>query len=131
MSIEESLATLAATSERAAAALERLAAAMEGGHQVDTAFPDPAEEPVTKKPATKKTEKPADPEPEPVEESDPLDEGEEKAEVFTEDQVRKALKDYRDINGTDATMVILAKYGAKGMGSLKPEDYAAVMEAVR
>lgn len=138
MSIEDTLAAILAAQERTATAMEALLAFTQG--QTALSFPGstgeapPAEEkkPTTRKAPAKKEEEPAPPpaaeEPDPLDDADPLDEAE---ETFTEDQVRAALKDYRDINGGDAVMAILEKHGAKGMGSLKKEHYAAVMKEVR
>lgn len=94
---------------------------------VERQDPPPAEEP----PA----EEPEAPAADPLDDDMGLDDEPEAPaeEKFTEDQVRKALKNYRDINGSDATMKALKDHGggATGMGSLKPEFYGAVMKAIR
>lgn len=141
MSIEENLARLADAQERTATAIEAvlaiLASAPTGGVVV-------AKAPTTRKAPPKATDTPPpaeeqqpDPEPEkdPLDEGDPLDDAPAEPEVkkWTEDEVRAALKSYREINGGDAVMTVLEEHGggAKGMGSLKPEFYAAVMKEVR
>lgn len=113
----------------------------------------PAEEAPKDKPAStgsrrqaknvEREDKPEPPAPEPEPEEQPAEddmglddpEDEQPAEPeepsFTEDEVRKALKNFRDINGSDAVMKVLKDHGASGMGSLKPEQYASVMKAVR
>jgi hypothetical protein len=74
----------------------------------------PAEEPEAEEP--------------PVEEADPLEEPEAPpAKEPTSDDVKAALANYRNINGTPAMMKLFAKYGASGMGTLKPEDYAGII----
>lgn len=139
MSIEKDLAALAANTGRIADALEKLmsSTAFTPGGVVET---PPAEEPKT--PAStgsrrqtknvEREEKQPDPEPE-VEERDPLDDDieEEPAATFTADEVRSALKTYRDVEGDAAMMAVLKSFGATGMGSLKESDYAAVMAKVR
>lgn len=90
--------------------------------------PEPEPEPQVEEPAAQE-EQPADDLglDDPEDAADPIDE----EPKFTEDDVRKALKNYRDINGADAVMAILKEHGASGMGSLKPEHYASVMKLVR
>ena len=149
MSIEDALANMVAAQTRTANALEDILAVLKAGGTAtvsDAAKQEAADAIDAKVAAAKKTTadaaaqkkadeaaaaKKAEEEAAKQDEVDPLDEAEEKAEEFTEDQVRKALKDYRDINGADAVMAILGKHGAKGMGTLKVEDYAAVMKEVR
>jgi hypothetical protein len=97
----------------------------------EPAVEEPAvEEPAVEEPAVEEpaVEEPAVEEPE----LDPLDATSETEEVtFTEEEVRKALKTYRDIESSAAAMLVLKKFGADGMGSLKKSDYAAVMALVR
>lgn len=134
MSIEQIMTRQAEATERVAAALEAMLKQL-GASPAQAAATAAA---AVEKQAAKKAEKPApeptpEPEPEPEPEVDPLDEGEPavEEETFTEDQVRQACKDYREINGSDAIMAILKKHGASGLGSLKPEHYASVMKEVR
>ena len=66
-----------------------------------------------------------------VEEPDPLD-AKPAGKAITEDEVRVALKNYRDIEGSAAMMEILTKHGkAASMAELKEENYAAVLAAVK
>ena len=132
MSIEDALANMVAAQTRTANALEDILAVLKAGGTAtvsDAAKQEAADAIDAKVAAAKKTT--ADAAAQKKADEAAADEAEEKAEEFTEDQVRKALKDYRDINGADAVMAILGKHGAKGMGTLKVEDYAAVMKEVR
>lgn len=89
--------------------------------------------------ATPEPELEADPiveevqEEEPVEEVDPLDApaATTKLKEYTEDDVRVALKNYREVNGSPATMAVLKKAGATGMGDLAVDKYAEVMAVIR
>ena len=149
MSMDKALETLVANSGRIADALEALVKL--GG--ASTTVIAAAAEVVAKdeaKPAAKvdkpkpaaKVDKPAPeptPEPEPVvepeptppaAEPDPLDGPGDEAK-YTVDQVRAALKDYRDIEGSAAMMEVLRKHGADSLGALKPEAFAGVMADVK
>lgn len=155
MSIEEALTRMAEAQERTATALEAVLAilgAFPSGGVVRAAEDKPADKPAStgsrrQAKNVEREDKPADPPPAddkpadpPAQEVDPLDDDlglddpkDEEEEKFTEDQVRVALKNYRAINGSDATMAALKDHGggATGMGSLKPEFYASVMKVVR
>lgn len=65
-------------------------------------------------------------------EVDPLDDAgavEEKA--YTLDDVRKALMEYRAIEGAPAMMEVLKTHGgAESLSAVKPANYAAIMKAV-
>lgn len=128
MSIEADLGRIATSLE----ALVDLLKTSTSAAAVAAADEKPAEKP---KATTRKPAKPApEPEEQAEEQEDDLgldDEPEEKAETYTVDDVRKALKNYRDINGGPATMQVLKDHGASGMGDLKPEKFASVMKAVR
>lgn len=141
MSIEKNLEALALNTGRIADALEKLLTTTAMTMPIAATTP-PAEEPEVKKPAAKKAEPkkqapPPEPEPEPeVEEEqavDPLDDDQPPVQeaTFTSDEVRAALRTYRDVEGDGAMMAVLKSFGATGMGSLKESDYAAVMAKVR
>jgi hypothetical protein len=49
---------------------------------------------------------------------------------FNEGQVRAALKEFRDIHGTDSIVAILKKHGAEGMSTLHPDKFASVMKEI-
>ena len=100
-----------------------------GDVKVTTITKEPAKKPAsTKKPAAKK-EEPA-PEPEKEEETDPLDEGG-ADEQPTKDDVKKALGAYREIEGTDALVEVLQKFGASSLTELDEKHYADVIAAVK
>jgi hypothetical protein len=151
MSIEKDLATIATNSERIAAALEKIA---ENGVATITISGEPAAEPAKMAPKTTEQkpkaaattkDKPAapepkvEPEPEPVVETvvepepaaDPLEEKPADASEVTVDQVRTALKNYRDIEGSAAMLEVLKKYGTDSLAGLKPDQYAAVLADVK
>jgi hypothetical protein len=139
MSIEKDLAALAANTGRIADALEKLLNSPVLGTEITSTPAETAPEPEPKASTGSKRqaknvereEKPVDPEPE-VEERDPLDDDlEEQQATFTPDEVRAALRTYRDVEGDGAMMAVLKSFGATGMGSLKEADYAAVMAKVR
>lgn len=67
-----------------------------------------------------------------AEEVDPLgDAGGETEKEYALDDVRKALMDYRAIEGAPAMMEILKTHGkAEALSSVKPENFAAIMKAV-
>jgi len=146
MSIEETLTRLADAQERTATALEGVLAALLAGAATSvTVTPTVTiEGEASEKPASRgstrqrnnveREDKPA-PQPEPEPEPDPLDDpldapAKEPEEKFSEEDVRKALKSWRDINGSDALTALLKRYGASGMASLKPADYPAIMKEV-
>lgn len=135
MSIEKNLEALATNTGRIADALEQLVSL--AGSAPVTITPAPATEPVKEEPkkpaAAKKVETKKQPAPEPEPEVDPLDDDQPAAPeaTFTPDEVRAALRTYRDVEGDGAMMAVLKSFGATGMGSLKESDYAAVMAKVR
>lgn len=89
---------------------------------------DKTTKPAPKQEAPKPEEPKPDPEPEQPE-VDPLEETD--AKPPTVDEVRAALKAYRDIEGAAAMMDILKQHGAETLTALKPENYAAVIAAVK
>ena len=50
--------------------------------------------------------------------------------TYTREDVRKALKDYADLEGRDAAIKVLKDHGAASMGELKEEHYPSVMKIV-
>lgn len=145
MSIEKDLATLAANTGRIADAIEKLlgSTALTATGATGSAVEQPEPEQVKTPTSTgskrqaknvEREEKKPEPEPEPeVEERDPLDDDldQEPEATFTPDEVRAALRTYRDVEGDGAMMAVLKSFGATGMASLKESDYAAVMAKVR
>ena len=59
---------------------------------------------------------------------DPLA-GDDDGAPVTQEMVLKALKEYREIEGTDAVVALLKEHGASHIKQLKPESYAAVHKA--
>lgn len=143
MSIEKDLSAIAQNTGRIADALEALLSSASGlaagvAAQATVQEPEPEKQAASTgsrrqaKNHEREDKAPEEPKPEEPPASDPLDDAPTTDEAtFTEEEVRKALKTYRDIEGSAATMAILAKFGADGMGSLKPEHYAGVMKEVR
>lgn len=144
MSIEKDLATLAANTGRIADAIEKLlgSTALTATGATGSAVEQPEPEQVKTPTSTgskrqaknvEREEKKPEPEPEPeVEERDPLDDDQGEPEAtYTSDEVRAALRTYRDVEGDGAMMAVLKSFGATGMASLKESDYAAVMAKVR
>lgn len=117
MAIEDTL-------ERIAVALEKIAAI--GG----TLAAQPA---ATTKPAVAKAE---DKKPEPkAEEKKPEPKVEEKKPEPKVDgpdieAVRKALQDFRALEGTASMHEVLKEFGAENLAGIKPADYAAVVKRV-
>lgn len=152
--IEENLETLAKNSTRIADAIEALVKLMANpitttvnNTVVDTSGKAAAqiaaeagkaaagkEKDKTTAPKTEPAKQPDPPTPDPVVEPDPLDDpaSETPAEKFTIDQVRAALKAYRDIEGAAAMMDVLKTHGGvEALSGLKEDKYAAVMAAVK
>lgn len=76
------------------------------------------------KATTAKKDKPADPPPAPVVETpDPLDDAP-KAVAVDRETVRASLKKVQTLDGKDAAVAILKKYGANSMSELKDEHFA-------
>jgi predicted lipid-binding transport protein (Tim44 family) len=89
----------------------------------------PADKPApAPEPEPEQVDPPADPE----DEVDPLGEDPVDEKTYTEDEVRTALKAYREVEGSAAMMEILRTHGdADSMATLKPAKYAAVMAAIK
>lgn len=159
MSIEENIARLADAQERTATALEAILAHLGSGVAVqtggttiapaDTSGDDDAkaaEEAEAKKKAAaaaakKKAEAEAAAKKKAEEEAaaaaaaevDPLggDAPAEEEKKYTIDDVRKALQEYRAIEGAPAMMEVLKTAGkAESLNAVKPENFAAIMAAV-
>ncbi len=158
MSIETNLERIAAALEKIA---EQGGSITVTNTTVETARVGEVEQSTTKavttrKPAAKPVEKPVEPETPPVEEPaetqapaddakivhkeeappaepeiDPLDDVPPPATEITQEQVRAALKAYRDIEGSAAMMEVLKNHGAENMSGLKPEKYAEVMAIIQ
>ena len=125
MAIEDTL-------ERIAVALEKIAA--NGGALA--AAPAAAKTTTPVKPAAKA----ADPEPK-AEEKKPEPKAEEKkpepapaAPAATDgpdiEKVRKALQDFRALEGTASMLEVLKEFGAENLAGIKPADYAAIVQRV-
>lgn len=64
-------------------------------------------------------------------EADPLADEAPVEEEATQADVLAALKDYREIEGTDAVISVLKEHGATHIKDLDPAKYAAVLKAVK
>ena len=87
-----------------------------GADKVEAPKPAPA------KPAAAKPTKPVA-EPEPDSDSDAPAEGE-----VTKEQVGEAIEQLLNANLRKAAIALFAKYGAKSLSGVKPEDYAAIKQ---
>lgn len=139
MSIEAIMTRQAEAAERQADALESILALLQA-NQVTAPEPEVEEVKPKAKPAKPKAKPAKEVEPDPPEddakdtvegveeeETDPLDEPEEKE--YTSADVRSALAEYRKKNDNAAMLKVLKDHGATGMGSLDPSKYASVMKA--
>lgn len=113
--------------ERIADALEKIAA--QGGGVAAQ-----VQQVVAEKPAETKAEKPAETKAadKPKAEADkPAEKPAEKPKSSkTIEDVRTALKNYREIEGTPAMLEVLKKHGAANINELAKEHYEAVIAAV-
>lgn len=84
-----------------------------------------------KKPVTKPKAEEKKPDPKPEEDDDDMGLDDDDDDEPTIEQVRTALKAYRDVEGKDAAIKILKDHGASSMGDLKSDKYAEVLAAAK
>lgn len=112
--------------ERIADALEKIAA--QGGSVAAQVASAAAEKPAEPKAEAKQAEKPAE---KPKAEAKPAEKPAEKPKSSKSiEDVRTALKNYREIEGTPAMLEVLKKHGATNINELAEEHYEAVIAAV-
>lgn len=121
MAIEDTL-------ERIAVALEKIAA--NGGTLAAQPAAAATTKPAAAKAETKTETKAEEKKPEPkAEEKKP-----EPAPAATDspdiEKVRKALQDFRALEGTASMLEVLKEFGAENLAGIKPADYAAIVQRV-
>lgn len=100
---------------------DRIQAALQFKASMNAFAPQQEQEPKAAK-ASKPADKPAPTPPATTESTEAADAPPPNLDIET---VRAAIKEVQALDGKDAAIAILHKYGAKAMSELKPENYAA------